>query len=259
MLARNSRLVHGDVIVTSGAPVGLVLSHLQGVDVVAVASWLNIVPYTIATRERITDLSQLKGKKIGVNRLGGRSALIVRVMLEDAGLDTSKDITLLQLGGSQERLSALLSGGIDAAPVEATFEPKILSSGLFVFRTKKTPFLVSPTVVKKSYLQSHRSVMKSFLEGFLEGVQYMLHNREGSLPTLARVLGSNERQLLVHAYDDIVSNTSPSLIPSQDAVKNLFKMVAYADKRATTVKPEQILDFSILEELGAATSRPAGK
>jgi hypothetical protein len=101
--------------------------------------------------------------------------------------------------------------------------------------------------------------MKRFLEGFLEGVQYMLHNREGSLPTLARVLGSNDRQLLLHAYDDIVSNTQPNLIPSQDAVKNLFKMVAYADKRATTVKPEQILDFSILEELGAATFRPAGK
>jgi NitT/TauT family transport system substrate-binding protein len=129
-------LVHGDVMVTSGAPVGLVLSHLQGVDVVAVASWLNIVPYTIATREKITDLSQLKGKKVGVNRLGGRSALIVRVMLEDAGLDTSKDVVLLQLGGSQERLAGLLSGGIDAAPVEATFEPKILSSGLFVFRAK---------------------------------------------------------------------------------------------------------------------------
>jgi NMT1/THI5 like len=46
-------LIFGDIQATSGAPVGLVLSQLQNVDLVAIASWLNIVPYTIATREKL--------------------------------------------------------------------------------------------------------------------------------------------------------------------------------------------------------------
>jgi len=242
-------LISGDVHATSGAPVGLVLSHLQGIDLVALGSWQNIVPYTIATREKITDLSQLKGKKVGINRLGGRSALIVRVMLEDAGLDSAKDVVLLQLGGSQERLAALLSGGIDAGPVEATLEPKITSLGLFLFRAKRTPFLTSPTVVKRSYLQSNRGTMKRFMEAYLEGIQHIKQNKEDSMRTLARILNTSEKQVLDHAYDDIVATMEPSLIPPQESVKNLLRMVAYTDKRAKSVRPEKILDFSLLEEI----------
>jgi NitT/TauT family transport system substrate-binding protein len=242
-------LISGDVQATSGAPVGLVLSHLQGVDLVALGSWQNLVPYTIATREKITDLSQLKGRKVGINRFGGRSALIVRVMLEDAGLDSTKDVTLLQLGGSQERLAALLSGGIDAGPVEATLEPKITSLGLFLYRAKRTPFMTSPTVVKRSYLQSNRGTMKRFMEAYLEGIQHLKQNKEDSMRTLARILSTNEKQVLDHAYDDIISTMEPSLIPPPESINNLLKMVAYTDKRAISVRPEKILDFSLLEEI----------
>ena len=99
-------LISGDIDATSGAPTGLVQSNIQGVPVVSLGSWDNFVSYTMIAREKIDDLSQLKGKKIGINRLGGKSSLVLRVMLEDAGLNTSKDVTLLQLGGSQERLAA---------------------------------------------------------------------------------------------------------------------------------------------------------
>jgi ABC-type nitrate/sulfonate/bicarbonate transport system substrate-binding protein len=242
-------LISGDVQVTSGAPVGLVLSHLQGVDLVALGSWQNVVPYTIATREKITDLSQLKGKKIGINRLGGRSALILRVMLEDAGLDSTKDVVLLQLGGSQERLAALLSGGIDAGPVEATLEPKIVSLGLSLFRAKRTPFMTSPSVVRKSYLQANRAAMKKFMEVYLESTQYIQQNKEDSLRTLSRILGTSDKQVLDHAYEDIVANMQPNLIPPSEAVKNLLKMVAFTDKKALTVRPEKILDLSLVEEI----------
>lgn len=245
-------LIFGDIQATSGAPVGLVLSQLQNVDLVAIASWLNIVPYTIATREKITDLKQLKGKKVGINRIGGRSSLIFRVMLEEAGLDFNKDVTILQLGGSQERLAALISGGIDAGPVEATLEPKIQSLGLNLYRAKRAPFLTSPTVIKRSYLQTHRPVMKRFMEGFIEGMQHIRQNKEDSVRTLARVLGTNDKQTLDHAYEDILASMDPSLMPSQDAVNNLLKMVAYTDKRAAAMKPERILDFSLLEEIRAA-------
>lgn len=249
-------LISGDVHQTSGAPVGLVLSQAQGVDVVALGSWYNIVPYTLATREKISDLSQLRGKKIGINRLGGRSSLILRVMLEEAGLDTAKDVTLLQLGGSQERLAALLNGGIDAGPVEFSLEPKMASLGLFLIKTKKTPFLTSPTVVKRSYLQSRRATVKRFFEGYLEAIQHMIKNKEDSFRTLARILGTGDREILEHTYNGYLADLEPTLVPPPDAVKNLLKMIAYTDKRAASVSAEALFDFSLLEELGIKTGRP---
>jgi ABC-type nitrate/sulfonate/bicarbonate transport system substrate-binding protein len=133
-----------------------VQSNIQGVPVVSLGSWDNLVSYTMATREKIDDLSQLKGKKVGINRLGGKSSLILRVMLEDAGLNTSKDVTLLQLGGSQERLAALIRGGIDAAPVDFAFEPKMKQMGFHLVAGKKTPFMNGPMTVTVASLKANR-------------------------------------------------------------------------------------------------------
>src|SRR5438093_8492302 len=98
-------LISGDIDATSGAPTGLVQSNIQGVPVVSLGSWDNLVSYTMATREKIDDLAQLRGKKVGINRLGGKSSLILRGMLEDAGVNTSKHVTLLQLRGSHDRFA----------------------------------------------------------------------------------------------------------------------------------------------------------
>jgi hypothetical protein len=49
--------------------------------------------------------------------------LIVHVLLQDVGLDPAKDLTLLQMGGgSQERIGALMRGGIDATLADVLFE-----------------------------------------------------------------------------------------------------------------------------------------
>src|SRR5262245_44795640 len=49
-------LISGDIDATSGAPTGLVQSNLQGVPIVSLGSWDNLVSYTVATKEKIDDL-----------------------------------------------------------------------------------------------------------------------------------------------------------------------------------------------------------
>jgi hypothetical protein len=38
---------------------------LQGADIVALGSWDNLVPYVWVTREKIADIRELRGKKVG--------------------------------------------------------------------------------------------------------------------------------------------------------------------------------------------------
>ena len=45
-------LISGDIDATSGAPTGLVQSNMQGVPVVSLGSWDNLVSYTMATRKK---------------------------------------------------------------------------------------------------------------------------------------------------------------------------------------------------------------
>src|SRR5574341_65905 len=74
-------LIAGDVHAAAGAPTGLLPSHLQGADIVALGSWDNLVPYVWVTREKIFDIRELRGKKVGVNRAGNKPWLIIQVLL----------------------------------------------------------------------------------------------------------------------------------------------------------------------------------
>ncbi|HYA30809.1 MAG TPA: ABC transporter substrate-binding protein [Acidobacteriota bacterium] len=242
-------LISGDIDATSGAPTGLVQSNLQGVGVVSLGSWDNLVSYTIMTKDRIDDLAQLRGKKVGINRLGGKSSLILRVMLEDAGLNTSKDVTLLQLGGSQERLSALLRGGIDAAPVDFAFEPKMKQLGFHLVTGKKTPFMNGPITVTTASLKANRGKWVRFVKAYLEATQYLVSTKEGSVEVLKKILSTDEKETLDYAYEQMRQRATVDLVAPEAALENLVKMVTYVDKRAATVDRNKLVDYSILKEL----------
>jgi NitT/TauT family transport system substrate-binding protein len=252
-------LISGDIDATSGAPTGLVQSNLQGVAVVSLGSWDNLVSYTIMTKDRIDDLAQLRGKKVGINRLGGKSSLILRVMLEDAGLNTSKDVTLLQLGGSQERLSALLRGGIDAAPVDFAFEPKMKQLGFHLVTGKKTPFMNGPITITAASLKGNRGKWVRFVKAYLEATQYLVSTKEGSQEVLKRILSTDEKETLDYAYEQMRQRATVDLVAPEAALENLIKMVTYVDKRAATVDRSKLVDYSILKELAATRQVPGKK
>jgi NitT/TauT family transport system substrate-binding protein len=242
-------LISGDIDATSGAPTGLVQSNIQGVPVVSLGSWDNLVSYTMISREKIDDLSQLRGKKVGINRLGGKSSLILRVMLEDAGLNTSKDVTLLQLGGSQERLAALIRGGIDAAPVDFAFEPKMKQMGFHLVPGRKTPFMNGPITVTVASLKANRGKWVRFVKAYLEATHYMTTNKEGSVAVLKRIITTDDRETLDYAYEQMRQRATVDLMPPDAAVENLVKMMTYIDKRAATLDRSKLADYSILKEL----------
>ena len=253
-------LISGDVHAAVGAPTGLLPSHAQGADVVALGSWDNLVPYVWVTREKITDIRELRGKKVGVNRAGSKPWLIIHVLLQDAGLDPVKDLTLLQMGGgSQERVSALMRGGIDATLADALLEPIMVKRGFFVLRGKPTPFMNAPIAAKRSYLAGQRSTMKKFVKAFSEATRYLVDNKEGTMRPLTKLLNSSDADVVDFAYQYLHSNSEAALYPPEEAVKNLIRMSAYMDKKLGSISANRVVDLSILDELGTKRNQRAQK
>jgi ABC-type nitrate/sulfonate/bicarbonate transport system substrate-binding protein len=251
-------LISGDVHAAVGAPTGLLPSYAQGADVVALGSWDNLVPYVWVTREKITDIRELRGKKVGVNRAGSKPWLIIHVLLQDAGLDPVKELTLLQVGGgSQERVSALMRGGIDATLADALLEPIMVKRGFFVLRGKPTPFMNAPIAAKRSYLAGQRSTVKKFVKAFSDATRYLIDNREGTMRPLTKLLNSNDADTVDFAYQYLQSNSDATLYPPDEAVKNLIRMAAYMDKKLGSISANRVLDLSILDELGTKRNQRA--
>jgi len=253
-------LISGDVHAAVGAPTGLLPSHLQGADIISVGSWDNLVPYVWVTREKITDIRELRGKRVGVNRAGSKPWLIIHVLLQDAGLDPVKDLTLLQMGGgSQERVAALMRGGIDATLADALLEPIMVKRGFFVLRGKPTPFMNAPIAVKRSYLAGQRSTLKKFVKAFSDATRYVVDNKEGTMRPLTQLLNSNDPQVVDFAYQYLHANSEATLYPPEEAVKNLIRMSAYMDKKLGAISANRVVDLSILDELGTKRNQRVQK
>lgn len=244
-------LISGDVHAAAGAPTGLLPSHAQGADIVAVGSWDNLVPYIWVTKEKIADIRELRGKKIGVNRAGSKPWLILQVLLQDAGIDPLKDLTVLQMGGgSQERIGALLRGGIDATLADVMFEPLMKKRGFHVLRGKPTPFMNAPIAVKRSFASGQRSTLRKFVKAYAEATRYIIDNRDGTLRPLTQMLGSNDADVVDFAYQYLQTNSEASLYPPEEAVRNLFRMSGYMDKKLAAIPATRVMDLSLLDELG---------
>jgi ABC-type nitrate/sulfonate/bicarbonate transport system substrate-binding protein len=171
-------------------------------------------------------------------------------MLEDAGLHPTKDVTLLQLGGSQERLAALMRGGIDAAPVDYAFEPKMKQLGLFLITGRKTPFMNGSLAVKPASLRAEPGKWKRFVKAFSEATQYITVQKDGTLDVLRRVTQMDDKPSLDFIYEQMRSRADVNLRPPQAAVDNLIRMVAYDDKRAMSLDKSKLFELPVLSDPG---------
>jgi NitT/TauT family transport system substrate-binding protein len=253
-------LISGDVHAAAGAPTGLLPSHAQGADVIALGSWDNLVPYVWVTREKINDIRELRGKKVGVNRAGSKPWLIIQVLLQDAGIDPAKDVALLQMGGgSQERVAALMRGGIDATLADALLEPIMKKRGFFILHGKPTPFMNAPIAVKRSYLLSQRTTVKKFVKAFADATRFIVDNKAGTMRPLTQLLHSNDPEVVEFAYQYLHANSEATLYPPDEAVKNLIRMSGYMDKKLASISASRVIDFSILDELGTKRNQRGQK
>ena len=69
-----SSLVAGDIQVANASGGGVASAVVAGADLVMVACYMNSLPYELVVQESIKSAEDLKGKTIGISRIGSASA-----------------------------------------------------------------------------------------------------------------------------------------------------------------------------------------
>src|SRR5437879_10577097 len=107
-----SALVAGYVKIGNISGGAIANAAVGGADLVCVGSFINTLPYELVVHESIKSPQALKGKSIGISRVGSSSDVAARVFLKALGLEPDKDVAILQVGGSPERAAAFRTGRI---------------------------------------------------------------------------------------------------------------------------------------------------
>ena len=106
-------LLAGEIQFDHLSPAPMMTAWAQGADMVWIGTTTHQMVFTLLADPAITKGSDLKGRRIGITRIGSASDLAVREALEHFGLGP-KDATMISLGGIPDILAAMRAGAVNA-------------------------------------------------------------------------------------------------------------------------------------------------
>jgi ABC-type nitrate/sulfonate/bicarbonate transport system substrate-binding protein len=244
-------LMSDSVQILTSSSTGLFYLGKQGLDAVGLASWNNSSPYSLASRLKIKDLKELKGRKIASSGAGGRADAYIRFMLAKVGLDYRTDAQIIPLsGGSAVRLAAVVSGNLDATLISSLQGRQAEKLGLTVIPVP-LEYIWGINLTRRSYVSKNREIVKNYLRGLSDSVRLMMADKVSTIAVMAQVLKIDDPDSLEYAYKTMRADSRPELFPTEEAIVNVLRTMSYEDPSFMAIPPYKFFDLSLIQELKA--------
>jgi ABC-type nitrate/sulfonate/bicarbonate transport system substrate-binding protein len=251
--AATAAILGGNVEIGLLGGVGIVNAYVNGAsDVVFIGSIKNIMTQSILAKPDVTKLEQLKGKRIGVTRIGSNTHYFTVQAFRRAGMNTDKDIIFIQTGGEAETVGALVSGRIDAATLLPPSDGKAIAQGFryVVFGPDMAiPYAASTITTRRSVIARRGPVVGRFMRAMAEASRAMHRDREIVYRVMEKKLRIQDRSVLDASYTIEMKVMEPRLELKAAAIQPMIEEVARNNPRASEVKPQDLMDRRYLAEM----------
>jgi ABC-type nitrate/sulfonate/bicarbonate transport system substrate-binding protein len=248
-------LVAGSIKVGNISGGAIANAVVGGAGLVAVGCFINTLPYELIAHESIRTPQQLRGKSVGISRIGSSSDVAARVLLKGLGLEPDKDVAILQVGGSGERAAAFATGKIAAfpSPPGTIHLTKAMASRTLITTAdfpKSYPFpYVCPTT-PKSYLANNRDTVKRLLMALIESTYFFKTRKEESKKIFAKYSRQSNEAYLESAYQTIAKLFERVPLATREGMEvQISEALALARKPGGSVKVDDIVDDRLVVEL----------
>lgn len=244
-------MLSGDVPFAYGPSVPVINASLRGADLVLIGNTGNSLIFSIMSRPEIKQPAQLKGKRVGVTRLGGSTDWALDAALKHWGLER-RDLVVVQTGGMPEGLAGLIGGLFDSVVLSPPSNFKAAKAGMHELvdvGQLKIIFPNTPLSASESFIKSNRDTALRFLRGFTQGLHRLRTDKEFSMKVLAKYTKVTDAETLAQLYQTYGVRYSGDRIPyvRAEAVEEILKRTP--GKEAQGAKASQFFDNSLLTEL----------
>jgi NitT/TauT family transport system substrate-binding protein len=246
-------MVSGDTPMIQASGPGVVSASLAGADAVYVAGGIVSLDYQLMTQPQIKTPAQLKGGQIAIARFGGAADFVARFMLAKLGLDPLKDVTIVQVGTTPDRLTALEAKRVQATVLVPPVTYMAQKKGFYLMADAATHGLAyqhQGAVTTRKFMREHPDLVRNFVKSYIESVHRMKTDREGGIKILAKYLRTDDREILEKTFDNsITENKLPQKqYPTLEGIKTILDQLALKDPKARAAKPQDFVDARFVEE-----------
>ncbi|HZA57103.1 MAG TPA: ABC transporter substrate-binding protein [Candidatus Udaeobacter sp.] len=248
-----SSIIAGDIPVGNASGGGVANAAVGGASLVMVGCALNTLPYELVVQQSIKSPEDLKGKSIGISRVGSASDVAARALIKGLGLEPVKDVPILQVGGAPERASAFRGGRIAGFPsppgiiqLAQGMPHRVLISTADFQKRFEFPYICATTT--KPYLSAHRDTVKRVLMALIESTHYFKTHKEESKKIIGKYSRQSNPAYLEDSYTAVAKLYDRVPLVTREGTEVQIKE-AVARKTNATLRYEDIADDSIVREL----------
>jgi ABC-type nitrate/sulfonate/bicarbonate transport system substrate-binding protein len=209
-------LLAGEIQFAHISPAPMMAAWIQGADVALIGTTVHQMVFTVITDGSIAKGADLRGKKIGVTRIGSASDLALRAALEHFGLNP-RDVTMISMGGIPDILAGMRAGAVQGgvlSPPTSTLARELGYRPLLHIPDLGREFAFSGIAAKRSFIQSQPEVAKAFMAALSDGAKIYKEDSRAALRVLRKYIGGEDRILEggYREYDAAISSPPyPSL------------------------------------------------
>lgn len=247
-------ILAGEVAISYVDGRNTIQSNLTGSDVVLIAGVTNRFPFTFMARPEFKRVSELRGKRIGVTRVGSSTHTVTLYVLNQAGLKPG-DYEIVPLGEVPNILIALAAGRIDAGPLSSPTSIRGRKAGLVDLATpaKDGPEYVSIAVgATRAYLRANAEIVRRFMRAYAEAVHLFKSNKPIALKALQKYTRVTDLEILEETHKEYRELIESVPYPSRRGVETILAELAASDPKARQAKPDDFVDLRFVAELERA-------
>src|SRR5918992_1444848 len=235
-------------------------ASLKGANIALVAGATNRQVFSLMAKSDIKKITELKGKKIGITRVGSSTHTSALYALGSAGLK-SGDVQLLPLLEVPNIFTALAAGQIDAGVVSPPTNARAKKAGFVELMNiaKEGPEFVSVAVgTSRSYIKANEDIVRRVVRAYAEGVQIFKTNKAAALKMFQTQLKVKEVEIQEDTYNQFREYLEFPPYVSRKGMEAVLSDIATTDPAARGAKPEDFMDMRFVAELEKEGSQRKG-
>jgi ABC-type nitrate/sulfonate/bicarbonate transport system substrate-binding protein len=223
---------------------------MQGLPVKGVMGWFDRPLHILVARPGYKTIGDLRGKRIAVSTIGAAPHIIVREALTQAGVNPDKEVAMLAVGGSSDRLNALVSGAVDATALDLAYIDRAEKLGLVpllylgdIVNLRLGGFGVSMDKIQKNPRQIVRTIRAT-----LKGVRSLKDNRSDTLAIMRDYLHvSAPVAEKIHEFSLRSLNVDGLVAPSTLAAE--IRLAKEQMKISDDITGDKLMDWRFIKEV----------
>jgi ABC-type nitrate/sulfonate/bicarbonate transport system substrate-binding protein len=235
-----------EVALTGGAAVNAMLS---GADLIYIGMPVPTYGFSIYARPEIKEVTDLRGKVLGVITKGASSDHAAIALLRQYKM-TQQDMKVLYFSRQEDALAALKQGIVSAAVHSA---PTTLMARRLGFKelvnigALKLPYPFMGIAIRRSTVQQNQDLIRSFLKAFVVGLKVSIEQPEVSKRAVARHLATKDHEIVEEAYRSFAPLFPRVPYVTDEAISAALSVTDHP--KAVAANPKDFYDNRFLQEL----------